>query len=82
MSAWSEMERMALLGTRRESIDIPPIAPAVDKVLSILDSEDAEHALLSAAGTLDLYEQIGRMPATARLPQESMAAARQKPPNT
>ncbi len=80
MSAWSEMERMALLGTRRESIDIPPIAAAVDKVLSILDSEDAEHALLSAAGTLDLYEQIGRMPArlrpdpAARLPQESMAA--------
>ena len=63
MSAWSEMERVALLGTRRESIQLPPIAPALDRLLSTLNTGDEEHALLSAAGTLDLYEQIGRLPA-------------------
>lgn len=80
MSAWSELERVALLGTRRESVHIPDVAPALDALLSSLNREDGEHALLSIAGTLDLYEQIGRMPgrlrpdSAARAPQESMPA--------
>ncbi len=69
MSAWMEMERVVLLGTRRESVQLPEIAPALDQLLSTLQNEEAEHALLSAAGTLDLYEQIGR--ALARLKPES-----------
>jgi Family of unknown function (DUF5691) len=63
VSAWSEMERAALLGTRRASANIPVIAPDLDSLINRLHSDDAGHDLLRAAGLLDLYEQIGRTPA-------------------
>ena len=65
-TAWAEMERAALMGTRREQMDLPQIDPALDDLLAGLSGGGAEHALLSAAGTLDLYEQIGRIPARTR----------------
>jgi hypothetical protein len=65
-SAWSALEHTALLGTRRESLQLPTIAPAMDTFLHDLQGGDAEHVLLSMAGTLDLYEQIGRLPARIR----------------
>ena len=54
MSAWREMERVALLGTWRESMQLPEIAPALDTLLSGLNSEELEHSLLSAAGALSV----------------------------
>lgn len=80
MSAWSEMERVALLGTRRERLHLPPIAPELDKLLNAVQGEEAAHALLISAGTLDLYEQIGRTSAQlspgqpSAPPSESKAA--------
>ena len=80
MSAWSELERVALLGTRRETLKIPGITPALDSLLSGLKNGDAEHILLSSAGTLDIYEQIGRTPARVKpdlralAPQETLPA--------
>ncbi|MFN2279565.1 MAG: hypothetical protein ACK2UR_18260, partial [Candidatus Promineifilaceae bacterium] len=65
-TAWGEMERVALMGTRREQTVLPEIAPALDDLLAGLSGAGAEHALLGAAGTLDLYEQIGRIPARSR----------------
>ncbi len=79
MSAWSEMERVALLGTRRERLHLPDIAPDIDEVLAKIAGDDASRELLSTAGTLDLYEQIGRLPArqspeTFPLPREDRRA--------
>jgi hypothetical protein len=63
MSAWSELEKAALLGTRRAVAQLPPIAPGIDDLLGRLDDADEAHNVLSAAGMLDVYEQIGRVPA-------------------
>ncbi|MFN2135339.1 MAG: hypothetical protein ACK2UK_05255, partial [Candidatus Promineifilaceae bacterium] len=62
MSAWSELEQTGLLGTRRADLRLPPISPPLDTLLASLRSDDKAHDLLRAAGTLDLYEQIGRAP--------------------
>jgi hypothetical protein len=76
-SAWAVLEHAALLGTRRESVQIPAVSPALDALLRSLQGGDPEAVLLSSAGTLDLYEQIGRLPARVRsdrwagAPQES-----------
>jgi hypothetical protein len=79
-SAWSELERVALMGTRREPMELPQIAPALDEFLAGLGGADAEHALLSAAGTLDLYEQIGRVPARTRPETGALPPADTLPP--
>jgi hypothetical protein len=78
-TAWSELERVALLGTRRDALQMPDIAPALDELLAGLQHGDSEHLLLSAAGTLDLYEQIGRMPARLRPDSRVQALQEIKP---
>jgi hypothetical protein len=74
------MERVALLGTRRAALQMPEIAPALDAMLSGLQNGDAEQILLSAAGALDLYEQIGRLPARLR-PDTRERAPREDTPS-
>jgi hypothetical protein len=78
--AWSELEHTALLGTRRAALQMPAVAPALDALLAEIQGGDQEHILLGTAGTLDLYEQIGRLPARVRpdrwagAPQEDLPA--------
>ena len=79
-TAWGEMERVALMGTRREQSVLPEIAPALDDLLAGLSGAGAEHALLGAAGTLDLYEQIGRIPARSRPETGAQAPPETMPP--
>jgi hypothetical protein len=79
MSAWSELERVALLGTRRERLELPQIAPALDGMLARIGGGDAGRELLGAAGALDLYEQIGRSPARRRPEMATPPAENQRP---
>jgi hypothetical protein len=58
---------------------MPEIAPALDELLAGLQHEDPEHLLLSSAGTLDLYEQIGRTPARLHPDRRVQAPQENKP---
>lgn len=80
MSAWSELERAAMLGTRRTRPKLPPIAPSLDRVLNQLESDDPAHDLLRAAGMLELYEQAGRIPARLQADRRPPPAAEERPP--
>jgi hypothetical protein len=74
--SWETLVAVALLGTDRQKT-LPAIAEETIKpLLARVDSGDAEHWLLSAAGTLAAYQQAGQKSEkrTERLPEPSEAA--------
>ncbi|MEO1125010.1 MAG: DUF5691 domain-containing protein [Cyanobacteria bacterium J06635_15] len=65
---WKTLTTMALVGTDRQTPQPPSADDALDQVLAKLDWQVAESALLGAAATLALYQQVGAMPPTDEAP--------------
>lgn len=62
MNRWLELTRAALLGTQRASLpDLQDESP-LGQLLGSIENGQPEQTLLQMAGTLDLYEQVGRQP--------------------
>jgi Family of unknown function (DUF5691) len=75
--SWETLVSVALLGTDRQKT-LPAIAEETIKpLMDRVDSSDAEHWLLSAAGTLAAYQQAGQKSEkrTERLPEPAEAEA-------
>ncbi|MBD2120925.1 DUF5691 domain-containing protein [Trichocoleus sp. FACHB-262] len=67
-SLWEALVTAALLGTERQAFTPPAEAGLLGKLLSRLDAANPEAALLSAAATVSLHQQVGQLPAIARQP--------------
>ncbi|MEO0564411.1 MAG: hypothetical protein AAF125_20065, partial [Chloroflexota bacterium] len=60
---WAELEKTALVGTARESLNVRPDG-AVGVLLAMNASEDATTELLRTAGALTLRHMAGYIPST------------------
>jgi Family of unknown function (DUF5691) len=58
--SWEILVAMALLGTDRQKTPLPIAEENLKTLLDRVDLGDAEHWLLSAAGTLAAYQQAGQ----------------------
>lgn len=62
MNRWLELTRVALLGTQRAPLPDLADESSLGQLLGAMDMSQPEQTLLQTAGTLDLYEQVGRQP--------------------
>src|SRR5207253_11476466 len=65
---WAKLANQALLGTERRPFSLPAPGVPLGDLLSRLDSEDPERAMLSAAAAISLYKRAGRLPAVDNRP--------------
>jgi hypothetical protein len=63
MQTWEEMVKTALLGTERQASPLQSGDALLQSVLTQLNAEDRERALLGAAGAATLVRRAGYMPA-------------------
>ena len=62
MNNWENLVKTALLGTHREAYTQDLEESALERLLEPLKESGPAHRLLCTAGTMDLYEQVGRSP--------------------
>ncbi|MEM1394054.1 MAG: DUF5691 domain-containing protein [Cyanobacteria bacterium P01_H01_bin.150] len=60
MKIWQDLVKTAVVGTQRQKLKIVAQDNQLDEVLSGLDTNDKEACLLSAAGTIYLYQKAGQ----------------------
>lgn len=58
---FAELTQIALLGTERQSISIPPATTSLGRIETQIDANQRERALLSLAALDGLYERIGSL---------------------
>lgn len=58
---WQNLVTCALLGTERQGLDWPASDGALGQLLSRLDADDRESALLRAAGVMALWRRAGHL---------------------
>ncbi|MEA5596183.1 DUF5691 domain-containing protein [Rivularia sp. UHCC 0363] len=63
MNIWQDLVKTAVVGTQRQDLKITPLDNQLGKVLNGVDINDKEGSLLSAAGTISLYQQAGKLTA-------------------
>ncbi|MGB6298627.1 MAG: DUF5691 domain-containing protein [Rivularia sp. (in: cyanobacteria)] len=63
MNIWQDLVKTAVVGTRRQQLKINTQDNPLGEVLSCLDTNDKEGCLLSAAGTISLYQKAGQLTA-------------------
>lgn len=63
MKIWQYLVKTAVVGTRRQQLKIVKQDNQLGEVLSRLDTNDKEGCLLSAAGTIYLYQKAGQVTA-------------------
>jgi hypothetical protein len=68
MSLWVEITNTALIGCERKAPSLKGDAGAIGSLLSQLDHNDREGALLGAAALMSLYERAGSLPSKDALP--------------
>jgi uncharacterized protein DUF5691 len=68
MSLWTEITNTALIGCERKPLSLSGAADKVGGLLSQLDQNDREGALLGAAALASLYERAGILPLKDMLP--------------
>ncbi|MEM6400236.1 MAG: DUF5691 domain-containing protein [Cyanobacteria bacterium P01_D01_bin.116] len=61
MNIWQDLVKTAVIGTQRQKLKIVSQDNQLDEVLSSLDTDDKEGCLLSAAGTIYLYQKAGQL---------------------
>ncbi len=61
MNIWQDLIKTAVVGTQRQELKITPLDNQLGEVLNCLDTNDKEGTLLSAAGTISLYQQAGKL---------------------
>ncbi len=61
MNIWQELVKTAVVGTQRQQLKIVPQDNQLGEVLSLLDSNDKEGSLLSAAGAIAVYQKAGKL---------------------
>ncbi|MEM1392582.1 MAG: DUF5691 domain-containing protein, partial [Cyanobacteria bacterium P01_H01_bin.150] len=61
MNIWQDLVKTAVIGTQRQKLKIVSQDNQLDEVLSSLDTHDKEGCLLSAAGTIYLYQKAGQL---------------------
>ncbi len=66
--AWQDLVTCALLGTERQAPELPAGDDALGQLLSRLDPDDRESALLRAAGVMALWRRAGQIPACDERP--------------
>ena len=64
--AWQDLVTCALLGTERQALEWSAGDDALGQLLSRLDADDREGALLRAAGVMTLWRRAGQLPARDR----------------
>ena len=69
MNFWQELVKTAIVGTERQKLKLTPPDNQLGEVLSHLDINDNEGYLLSAAGTISLYQKAGKLPRNTKQPQ-------------
>ena len=62
MNLFKELVKTAIVGTKRQKLKLTLPDNKLGEVLSRLDSSDNEAYLLSAAGTISLYQKAGQLP--------------------
>lgn len=62
MNPGTELVKLALLGTRRQQLELGEAESPLELLIKQLPDNDPEHQLLSAAGSAFLYQQIGAAP--------------------
>ena len=62
MTLWTDLLKVALLGTRRGQLGTGDGNSPLEQFLKQLEENGAEHQLLSAAGSVHIYQQIGAAP--------------------
>jgi len=68
MTIWQNFVATALLGTERQAPTLPPPGDPLGELLAQLDTNDKEHALLSAAAVIAFHQRAGRLPVTDTQP--------------
>ncbi|MDY6898603.1 MAG: DUF5691 domain-containing protein [Cyanobacteriota bacterium] len=63
MKIWQDLVKTAVIGTQRQQLKIVTQDNQLGEVLSRLDTNDKEGSLLSAAGTIYLYQKAGQLAA-------------------
>jgi hypothetical protein len=63
MNIWQDLVKTAVVGTHRQQLKINTQDNPLGEVLSCLDTNDKEGCLLSAAGTISLYQKAGQLTA-------------------
>ncbi|MDY6899137.1 MAG: hypothetical protein SWZ49_13825, partial [Cyanobacteriota bacterium] len=63
MKIWQDLVKTAVIGTQRQKLQIASQDNQLGEVLSRLDTNDKEGSLLSAAGTIYLYQKAGKIAA-------------------
>ena len=63
MNIWQDLVKTAVVGTQRQKLKINTQDNQLGEVLSSLDTNDKEGCLLSAAGTISLYQKAGKLTA-------------------
>ncbi|MCS6861638.1 MAG: hypothetical protein NZT92_15120, partial [Abditibacteriales bacterium] len=68
MNLWENIVTIALLGTERQPLVLPPSDDALGDLLSRLDLADRERSLLGAAAAIALYQRAGQLPKMGNQP--------------
>jgi len=76
---FSELTQVALLGTERQALSVATGDSMLDRLLTQLDLNRREEALLSAAALSGLYEENGRLPPRDRAPAPDPCASEGTP---
>jgi hypothetical protein len=63
MNIWQDLVKTAVIGTQRQQLKIVKQDNQLGEVLNSLDTNDKEGCLLSAAGTISLYQKAGQLTA-------------------
>ena len=63
MNIWQDLVKTAVVGTQRQQLKLVTQDNQLGEVLSRLDTNDKEGSLLSAAGTISLYQKAGQLTA-------------------
>ena len=76
---WKTLTATALVGTDRQTPQLASTEGALDAVLTQLDWQMPESALLGTAATLGLYQQVGTLPQTDEIPFETSCRLEEAP---
>jgi len=68
MNLWQDLIKVALLGTERQSLELPSPSGPLGDLLARLDISDQEGALLGAAAVFSLHQRAGQLPLTDNQP--------------